>query len=70
MDNARIHHAKVLNELKLNLNFFYNAPYSPMLNLIEEFFGLWIHYILKIGFKNRFELILAVYKATKLIKED
>lgn len=54
MDNARIHHAIALRDLKLNLNFFYNAPYSPMLNPIEELFGLWKHYIRKIGFENRY----------------
>lgn len=42
LDNARIHHAKLiqpfLEENKDRLNLFFLPPYSPNLNLIE---GLW-----------------------------
>jgi len=42
LDNARIHHAKLiqpfLDENKDRLNLFFLPPYSPNLNLIE---GLW-----------------------------
>lgn len=42
LDNARIHHAKLiqpfLNENKLRLELMFLPPYSPELNLIE---GLW-----------------------------
>jgi len=45
MDNAKIHHAKSIENLRNKINFFFNAPYSPMLNPIEEFFGLTKHNI-------------------------
>ncbi len=47
MDNAKIHHAIILRDLASTVNFFFGAPYSPMLNPIEEFFGLLKHYIRK-----------------------
>lgn len=42
LDNARIHHAKLLkpflNDLKGRLEFVFLPPYSPQLNVVE---GLW-----------------------------
>lgn len=44
LDNAKIHHAKLLNDL-LNdnprLQLVFLPPYSPNLNIIEELWG-WI----------------------------
>jgi len=39
MDNAKIHKAKILEPFFSNFYILYNAPYSPFLNPIEEFFG-------------------------------
>ena len=45
LDNARIHHAKLLKpfleEHKDRLTFTYLPPYSPNLNMIEELWG-WL----------------------------
>lgn len=42
LDNARIHHAKLLapflNEMKDRLELVFLPPYSPKLNIVE---GLW-----------------------------
>ncbi len=42
LDNARIHHAKLLqpflNEMKGRLELIFLPPYSPQLNIVE---GLW-----------------------------
>jgi transposase len=40
MDNAQIHKANILKETFSKLNIFSNAPYSPFLNPIEEFFAI------------------------------
>ena len=40
MDNAKIHKCNIIKPLFSHLNIFYNAPYSPFLNPIEEFFSL------------------------------
>jgi len=40
MDNARIHKALLLQPFLKNFDIFFNTPYSPFLNIIEEFFGL------------------------------
>ena len=39
MDNAQPHYNKLLKPLFSKINLFYSAPYSPILNPIEEFFG-------------------------------
>lgn len=43
LDNARIHHAKLiqpyLEEQKERLKLVYLPPYSPNLNMIEELWG-------------------------------
>jgi transposase len=45
LDNARIHHAKLLNEFlnehKDRLTLVFLPPYSPNLNMIEELWG-WL----------------------------
>jgi len=48
LDNARIHHAKLLKEyMKTQSNkFIYNVPYSPEYNPIERVFSM-IKYTLK-----------------------
>jgi transposase len=40
MDNARIHHAKILKPIFCKLNIFYSPAYSPFLNPIEEYFAI------------------------------
>lgn len=49
MDNAPIHKAKVLKPFFSNFCIMFNAPYSPFLNPIEEFFGN-----LKFNFRKKF----------------
>jgi len=41
LDNASIHRAKILSNLREIISFQFNVGYSPFLNPIEEFFGLW-----------------------------
>ena len=45
MDNAKIHKSKKSLPLFCKLNIFYNAPYSPFLNPVEEFFAYLKHKI-------------------------
>ena len=52
MDNASIHHAKILEPLKDRIHICFGPPYSPPLNPIEEIFGLWKHYLRYENFKN------------------
>lgn len=51
MDNAPIHRALSLKPFLSNFCVLYNAPYSPFLNPIEEFFGNW-----KFNFRKKFAL--------------
>ena len=51
MDNAPIHKAKILKPFLSNFCVLFNAPYSPFLNPIEEFFGTW-----KFNFRKKFSL--------------
>jgi len=39
MDNARIHHAKIVKQVLSNYNFLFLPSYSPMLNIIELWFS-------------------------------
>jgi len=39
IDGATIHKAKLLKPFLQNFQLFYNAPYSPFINPIEEYFG-------------------------------
>ena len=43
MDNAAVHDKEKLQEIvqSKNQKLEFNAPYSPELNPIENFFGLW-----------------------------
>jgi hypothetical protein len=40
-----------------------------MLNPIEEFFAIIKHFIRKLGFKNKYELIKSTFSAIKLIEK-
>jgi transposase len=57
LDNARIHHAKIVkhNENK-TIPFIYNIPYSPELNPIEKVFSIVKMVIRNNYFKNHFDL--------------
>jgi transposase len=64
LDNARIHHAKLLKDfLEANprLMLMFLPPYSPKLNLIEGLWG-WLKdsVINNVFFRNRNEICLAV----------
>ncbi len=63
MDNANIHHAKILKSVFSKLNIFYSAPYSPFLNPIEGFFAILKGRISKENYKNRKELIALTHKS-------
>ena len=52
MDNATPHRAINLRPFTDNLNIVFNVTYSPFLNPIEEFFGLWKYYYCKVNFSN------------------
>ena len=52
LDNARIHHAKILKTLRSFIKILFLAPYSPFLTPIEEFFGLTKHYYRKMILTN------------------
>ena len=58
LDNARIHHYRglcnVIDELSLNLLFL--PPYSPFLNIIENWFAKWKNYVLRGQARNEDEL--------------
>ena len=54
MDNAKIHHSKILHPLLSRINIFYGPPYSPFIDMIEECFGLIKHYIRKSGWRTRY----------------
>ena len=66
LDNAKIHHAKLLKEfLESNrdrLNLVFLPPYSPNLNMIEELWG-WLKesVINNVFFKNLAEIKVAVH---------
>ena len=72
LDNAKIHHAKLLAEfLELNKNrltLIFLPPYSPNLNMIEELWG-WLKasVINNFFFKNLVEIKLAVQKFIKWV---
>jgi len=67
LDNARIHHAKLLNEFlyenKKTLSLVFLPPYSPNLNMIEELWG-WLKnsVINNEFFRNLYEIKAAVHK--------
>ena len=41
MDNASTHKSQSIKFILDNMHVFYEAPYSPFLNPIEEVFGIW-----------------------------
>ena len=47
MDNASIHKAKCLKQFFSKINIFFNSPYSPFCNPIEEFFAGMKYFIRK-----------------------
>ncbi len=57
MDNAPIHRAKSLKPFFENFRILFNAPYSPFLNPIEEFFGNWKHNFRKKAFQNTVDIV-------------
>jgi len=64
LDNARIHHAKLLNDFLIanpRLSLMFLPPYSPKLNLIEGLWG-WMKdsVVNNVFFKNRQEICHAV----------
>jgi len=64
LDNAKIHHAKLLNDFLLSnsrLTLMFLPPYSPKLNLIEGLWG-WLKdsVINNVFFNNRNEICVAV----------
>jgi putative transposase len=64
LDNARIHHAKLLDGFlseNPRLSFMFLSPYSPKLNIIEGLWG-WLKdsVINNVFFKNRQEICIAV----------
>lgn len=67
LDNAKIHHAKLLHDFleenKVRLELVFLPPYSPNLNKIEELWG-WLKnsVINNVFFRNREEIQLAVSK--------
>ncbi len=67
LDNARIHHAKLLNDFlegnKSCLELVFLPPYSPNLNKIEELWG-WLKdsVINNVFFHTRDEIQKAVQK--------
>jgi transposase len=66
LDNARIHHAILLNDfLAANprLTLMFLPPYSPKLNIVEGLWG-WLKdsVVNNVFFKNRYEICLAVRK--------
>ena len=66
LDNARIHHAILLNDFLTDnprLTLMFLPPYSPKLNLIEGLWG-WLKdsVVNNVFFKNRYEICLAVRK--------
>jgi transposase len=64
LDNAKIHHAMLLNDFLASnprLTLMFLPPYSPKLNLIEGLWG-WLKdsVVNNVFFKNRYEICLAV----------
>jgi transposase len=64
LDNAKIHHAILLNDFlaaNTRLTLMFLPPYSPKLNLIEGLWG-WLKdsVVNNVFFKNRYEICLAV----------
>ena len=63
LDNARIHHAKILKKLRSFMKIFFLPPYSPFLTPIEEFFAITKHYYRKFILSNNDDLDKNALKA-------
>jgi len=64
LDNARIHHSKIVNKYikENNINFIFNVPYCPEFNPIEKVFSQ-IKHILKTKKNNQKELLTNIKKS-------
>jgi putative transposase len=75
LDNAKIHHAKLLNdflaEQKNRLSLMFLPPYSPDLNMIEELWG-WLKQsvINNVFLKNLEEIKSAVRKFISWVNQN
>ena len=70
LDNARIHHCKIIKKYINNINnvsFIYNVPYSPESNPIEHVFNDFKR-ILKNTTYNNTNIVTKINKCIKLIK--
>jgi len=63
MDNASIHTAYILKPFFENLRVLFNAPYSPFLNPIEEFFGNWKFYFRKRFSQNTTNIRVRIHQS-------
>lgn len=70
MDNAKIHKSKLCKPLFSHLNIFYNAPYSPFLNPIEEFFSYVKNRLSQDIKKSKMTLIQEIYKKSSSVESD
>ena len=70
MDNARIHHAVIIQPLAERINILFGPPYSPPLNPIEEIFALWKHYLRFEKFDNEIELLKNIVETAKKISPN
>jgi hypothetical protein len=70
MDNASIHKGAILLELFSVCKIQYNAPYSPFLNPIEEFFGLWKWYTRQKKSKTKLDLMKNMLDSIPLISKS
>lgn len=69
-DNARVHHAKVIkDEFKQKLTLLFNAPYSPMMNPIEDFFSKFKKTIISQIPSNELSLVQCVRNALNTFQE-
>ena len=71
LDNARIHHAKLLEpfleENKEKLEFMFLPPYSPNLNMIE---GLWKWLKEKVIYNVFYKSVLEIRKNINIFFEE
>ena len=72
MDNARIHHARIIKSLieRGNLNILYLPPYSPMLNPIKFVFSQISKLLSKEIFSSNEEIIDKINKVSKEIGDN
>jgi len=53
LDNAKIHYCKIIAPLLLRFNIVYGSPYSPFIDMDEEYFALIKHFLRKTGEKKK-----------------